>query len=179
MSAPVDPSALVIADYVATAIYPSQINALKILDDIVFNYEKIIEDEFVRDLLIKEFIDRLKLQTIRQVIVYLAGIVEAMQSHYEDVFAQISSPTIMISGEKDKMAPSEYTFKAIRAISNNNIDSEFVIIKNCGHFPQLEKPSALAECILRFVFGEKRLSIAKFLSNDIADYHAIWEDDSV
>jgi pimeloyl-ACP methyl ester carboxylesterase len=175
MSAPVDSSALVIADYIATAMYPSQTNMLKMLSDTVFNYEKIIEDEFIRDLVIKEFIDRLNLLTVRHAIVYVARIVEAMHSYCNERFSQISSPTIIIDGEKDKMAPCKYTFKAIRAIPSN-VQSQFVVIKNCGHLPQLEKPSVLAECILRFVFGEKRLSIAKFLSNDIADYHVTWDD---
>jgi pimeloyl-ACP methyl ester carboxylesterase len=175
MSAPVDSSALVIADYIATAMYPSQTNMIKILGDIVFNYEKIIEDEFIRDLVIKEFIDRLNLQIVRHAIVYVARIVEAMHSYCKERFSQISSPTIIIAGEKDKMAPCKYTFKAIRAIPSN-VQSQFVVIKNCGHLPQLEKPSVLAECILRFVFGEKRLSIGKFLSNEIADYHVTWDD---
>jgi hypothetical protein len=52
---------------------------LKIFSDMVFDYNKMIDDPFIRDLVIREFMDRFSLPTVKQTIISLARTVKDIQ----------------------------------------------------------------------------------------------------
>jgi hypothetical protein len=49
----------------------------------VFDYNKMIDDPFIRDLVIREFMDRFSLPTVRQTIISLATMVKDIQRFYK------------------------------------------------------------------------------------------------
>jgi hypothetical protein len=60
-----------------------QLNVLKTFSDMVFDYNKMIDDPFIRDLVIREFMDRFSLPTVRQTIISLATMVKDIQRFYK------------------------------------------------------------------------------------------------
>ena len=62
-------------------------------------------------------------------------------------FAQIAVPTLLVSGEFDKITPAELGRKA--ADLNPNI--EYALVKNTGHFPMLEDPEAYLGYVNEFL----------------------------
>lgn len=62
-------------------------------------------------------------------------------------FAKISVPTLLVSGELDKITPAELGRTA--AALNPNI--EYALVKNTGHFPMLEDPETYLGYVNRFL----------------------------
>lgn len=62
-------------------------------------------------------------------------------------FAKISVPTLLVSGEFDKITPAELGRKA--AALNPQI--EYALVKNTGHFPMLEDPETYLGCVKSFL----------------------------
>ncbi len=62
-------------------------------------------------------------------------------------FAKISVPTLLVSGEFDKITPAELGRKA--AALNPHI--EYALVKNTGHFPMLEDPETYLGCVKSFL----------------------------
>lgn len=58
----------------------------------------------------------------------------------------IRQPTLLIWGEKDTVIPVRDGEKLFDSIP----DSRFVVLKNCGHIPQEEKPEAFVELVTKF-----------------------------
>jgi hypothetical protein len=50
----------------------SHLNVLKIFSETLFDYNKMIDDPFIRDLVIREFMDRFSLPIVKQTIISLA-----------------------------------------------------------------------------------------------------------
>lgn len=62
-------------------------------------------------------------------------------------FAKISVPTLLVSGEFDKITPAELGHTA--AALNPKI--EYALVKNTGHFPMLEDPETYLGYVDRFL----------------------------
>jgi len=62
-------------------------------------------------------------------------------------FAKISMPTLLVSGEFDKITPAELGRKA--AALNSQI--EYALVKQTGHFPMLEDPETYLRCVKNFL----------------------------
>jgi pimeloyl-ACP methyl ester carboxylesterase len=63
----------------------------------------------------------------------------------------INRPTLVIWGRDDKLIPLSFGERFHQEIAN----SQFQIIDNCGHMPQLECPTEFSAAVLQF-FGDTR-----------------------
>jgi pimeloyl-ACP methyl ester carboxylesterase len=64
----------------------------------------------------------------------------------EDDAKYIAQPTLIIWGEKDRVIPMRNGEKFFDSIAN----SRFVVLKNCGHIPQEEKPEIFVDLVTEF-----------------------------
>ncbi|MGB3650987.1 MAG: alpha/beta hydrolase [Rivularia sp. (in: cyanobacteria)] len=62
-------------------------------------------------------------------------------------FAKLKVPTLLISGEYDKIIPAEMGRKA--AVLSDRV--EYVMIPNTSHFPMLEDPNSYLETVSKFL----------------------------
>lgn len=62
-------------------------------------------------------------------------------------FAKITVPTLLVSGEFDKITPAELG----RTAAALNPKIEYALVKNTGHFPMLEDPETYLEYVNRFL----------------------------
>lgn len=60
-----------------------------------------------------------------------------------------TTPTLLVWGEQDALSPARYADDFAALIPN----SEKVIIPNCGHIPQVERPEALTAAVTKFLAG--------------------------
>jgi len=63
------------------------------------------------------------------------------------IFEYISTPTLLIWGDKDDYTPIEQGYLMNKKISNSKME----VLKGLGHTPYLENPELLAEKIIEFV----------------------------
>jgi len=61
--------------------------------------------------------------------------------------AEITQPTLIIHGSKDRLIPVKWARNAHQLIS----DSSLCILEQCGHWPQREKPARFHEAVLEFL----------------------------
>ena len=66
-----------------------------------------------------------------------------------DRLSEITQPTLIIHGSKDRLIPVKWATKAHQLIP----DSRLCILEQCGHWPQREKPVEFHEAVLEFVEG--------------------------
>jgi pimeloyl-ACP methyl ester carboxylesterase len=64
---------------------------------------------------------------------------------------RISTPTLIVFGDDDKVIPPAYGAAFQRLIPNSRLE----MLKACGHAPQIEKADELAKMILSFVDANK------------------------
>ncbi|MFQ4138287.1 alpha/beta fold hydrolase [Nodosilinea sp. PGN35] len=62
-------------------------------------------------------------------------------------FAKIKVPTLLVSGEFDKITPAELG----RTAAELNPKIEYALVKNTGHFPMLEDPETYLDYVNRFL----------------------------
>ncbi len=65
--------------------------------------------------------------------------------------AQVDKPTLILWGETDDMLPSEDAEKFQQSLVN----SQLILLKNCGHTPQIEQPQITSQHILHFLNSGK------------------------
>ncbi|HEX8637843.1 MAG TPA: alpha/beta hydrolase, partial [Pyrinomonadaceae bacterium] len=63
----------------------------------------------------------------------------------------VKQPTLIVWGENDEVIPIENAEKLYSSILN----SRLVVLKNCGHVPQEEKPELFAELVTGFCSNRK------------------------
>ena len=61
--------------------------------------------------------------------------------------AEITQPTLIVHGSKDRLIPVKWAKKAHQLIS----DSRLCILEQCGHWPQREKPVEFHRAVLEFL----------------------------
>ncbi len=66
-----------------------------------------------------------------------------------DRLSEITMPTLIIHGSKDRLIPVKWATKAHQLIP----DSRLRILEQCGHWPQREKPVEFHEAVLEFLEG--------------------------
>ena len=59
----------------------------------------------------------------------------------------IKAPTLVVAGDRDMLIPGCYAQKMAEAISN----SEFLLIRECGHNPFVEKPEVIVPRVIEFL----------------------------
>ena len=64
-----------------------------------------------------------------------------------DRLAEITQPTLIIHGSKDRLIPVEWATKAHQLIP----DSRLCILEQCGHWPQREKSVEFHKAVLEFL----------------------------
>ncbi len=62
---------------------------------------------------------------------------------------EITQPTLLIHGSKDRMIPVKWASKAHQLIPHSRI----CILEQCGHWPQREKPVEFNRAVLEFLAG--------------------------
>jgi len=83
----------------------------------------------------------------------VAGMVDQPVYHVLD---KINQPTLIIFGENDNLIPNPYLHggrsKSIGEIGAEKIaNSQLVMIPQCGHFAQFEKPEIVNEAVIEFM----------------------------
>ena len=63
--------------------------------------------------------------------------------------SEITQPTLIIHGSKDRLIPVKWATKAHQLIPN----SRLCILEHCGHWPQREKPVEFNRAVLEFLAG--------------------------
>jgi len=61
--------------------------------------------------------------------------------------AEITQPTLIIHGSKDRLIPVKWATKAHQLIP----DSRLLVLEQCGHWPQREKPVEFHQAVLDFL----------------------------
>ncbi|MGF1939264.1 MAG: alpha/beta fold hydrolase [Nostoc sp. ChiQUE02] len=72
-------------------------------------------------------------------------------SNLADKIAQVEKPTLILWGEADNMLPLGDAEKFQQSIVN----SQLILLKNCGHAPQIEQPQITSQHILHFLNSGK------------------------
>jgi pimeloyl-ACP methyl ester carboxylesterase len=84
------------------------------------------------------------LATIRSVV----GM-EGQRLSAREMLPQISVPTLVVWGRKDRMIPMSHALEAVQLIPDGRLE----IMENAGHFPHLDDPDHFAELIREFTTG--------------------------
>ena len=61
--------------------------------------------------------------------------------------AEITQPTLIIHGSEDRLIPVKWATKAHQLIP----DSRLLVLEQCGHWPQREKPVEFHQAVLDFL----------------------------
>ena len=77
---------------------------------------------------------------------YRVAINSLIDFDLKDKLSSISIPTLLIAGENDNQAPA----KMMQRMSENIKNSQLVIIKDCGHLINIEKPDDFNDVIKEF-----------------------------
>lgn len=71
---------------------------------------------------------------------------------------QLKMPTLLISGQDDKIVSAEEGERAARELSHGH----FLSIPNCGHAPQIEKPWLINRLVVHFLMSPRPSSHPRF-----------------
>ena len=71
------------------------------------------------------------------------------ESNLEESLAQIKLPTLVISGDDDRIVPTQESIRLAADLPNAELD----IIENCGHVPQEECPQEVIQVIQQFILN--------------------------
>jgi pimeloyl-ACP methyl ester carboxylesterase len=66
-----------------------------------------------------------------------------------DRLSQVAHPTLMISGQDDRIVDPEQAAAAAKLLSQG----QFMSIPQCGHAPQMEKPWLINRLVVEFLTG--------------------------
>jgi pimeloyl-ACP methyl ester carboxylesterase len=88
----------------------------------------------------------------RQALAVYAGDTGMMDPDLRPRLAAVTSPALVVWGESDRIADPDYGRAFARAIPG----SEFELLGETGHMPQLETPEKLLTAITNFVDGHGR-----------------------
>jgi pimeloyl-ACP methyl ester carboxylesterase len=77
----------------------------------------------------------------------LLGVREDVYQPIVDSLPQITQPTLIIWGDRDRIIPVKHAYIAAAGIPNNHLQ----IFPNCGHHPYLEYPDRFNDLVLEFL----------------------------
>ena len=78
---------------------------------------------------------------------YLKSALYLFERDFSDIIKRIDVPTLVVWGDRDKMLPVKFADEFSRMIKN----SHKIIIQNCGHSPQIEKPDEFNRALHNFL----------------------------
>lgn len=78
---------------------------------------------------------------------YIASTRATWTGEYRDILPGITVPTLVICGEKDAVAPPEFSEEIARGIPG----AELHVIENAGHVTNADAPDVFNELLLRFL----------------------------
>jgi len=67
-----------------------------------------------------------------------------------DRLTEMKQPTLLISGKEDRIVNPE----VVRAATGDLAQGQFLMIPDCGHAPQIEKPRLMNRLIVRYLNGQ-------------------------
>jgi pimeloyl-ACP methyl ester carboxylesterase len=67
-----------------------------------------------------------------------------------DRLVDVKQPTLLISGEEDRIVNRE----EVRAAAGDLSHGQFMVIPRCGHAPQIEKPRFINRLVVRYLSGQ-------------------------
>ena len=67
-----------------------------------------------------------------------------------DRLVDVKQPTLLISGEEDRIVNRE----EVRAAAGDLSQGQFLMIPRCGHAPQIEKPRLINRLVVRYLTGQ-------------------------
>ena len=76
------------------------------------------------------------------------------RTHLGSRIERLSVPTLMITGDHDRVVPTRQTVRAAHAIPG----AELEVISECGHIPQEEQPERFLEIVTRFIRSQTKLN---------------------
>ena len=80
---------------------------------------------------------------------YILAINSLLNFDLSEKLSKISIPTLLIAGDQDTLSPP----KSMNKMHNKIANSEFIIIKDCGHLINIEHSTKLNNIIDKFVNG--------------------------
>lgn len=95
---------------------------------------------------------RLFYQTIKRADYFETGrlkktFLSIIEEDLTPILAKVSTPTLIIWGDKDKEVPLKLAQRLASKIPNSRLH----LFRNCGHFPFLEKPKEFAQIVEEFI----------------------------
>jgi pimeloyl-ACP methyl ester carboxylesterase len=66
----------------------------------------------------------------------------------------LTTPTLVVWGAHDRVFPRRHAKGAINSLENGSL----VVIPECGHMPQIERPDCFADALARFLDEMERLT---------------------
>jgi pimeloyl-ACP methyl ester carboxylesterase len=67
-----------------------------------------------------------------------------------DRLVDVKQPTLLISGEEDRIVNRE----EVKAAAGDLSQGQFLVIPHCGHAPQIEKPRFINRLVVRYLTGQ-------------------------
>lgn len=122
---------------------PSSMAAWRTLLESIFYDKKIVTDDVVR----QAFTDRLRNNDGYTIERTLAGF--AQPQFEDDKLKSIHAPTLVVWGRNDGLISVDHAEKFGRGIAGAKV----VVIEQCGHVPQIEKPEEFNRALLEFLGG--------------------------
>lgn len=106
-------------------------------------FEKFVHPALARD------------EVLHRIVIEMADDVgaEAFQVQLEAIMTRADSrpllraikcPTLVLTSDTDNMVPNEFSAE----MANGIVGAKFVMVQDCGHLPQLEKPEAVTAAML-------------------------------
>jgi 2-hydroxy-6-oxonona-2,4-dienedioate hydrolase len=126
--------------YIIAALYPEVTeNVYEAFREMVYDANTLNEE------IVKDFVNWMNLPNskFRFVSTVLAARYAAKLKHR---LSNINAPTLIVWGDNDKMIPLQYA-RQYEEIPQ----SQFVVIKNCGHIPHIEKQTSFSNILVRFL----------------------------
>jgi pimeloyl-ACP methyl ester carboxylesterase len=75
-----------------------------------------------------------------------------MEHSVRDLMPQVRQPTLVIVGREDRIVDCNESIEA----ANNLPDGRIVILKQCGHAPQIEKAATVNRLVVKFIQSQTR-----------------------
>lgn len=128
---------------------------LKLSDELLAEYVMpfLFGEEFLENkILIKGFIQWTLQNEYPQSAIGFKQQLHAVKKHnIEHQLSQIKTPTLVMGGSEDILAP----IAALEKLSKSLKNSTFVTIPGCAHMPHVEKSREFAEIVLNFLICQK------------------------
>ncbi len=127
---------------------PSRIGIEKFLNECVFDQGLVTDDviDMYFDIYCLPGAQKTYLATLRAIINF-RGVKEGLYRPIVDNLSKISSDTLIIWGEEDRILPVEHAYVGHDVIRN----SQLHIYNQCGHLPQFEKPAEFNQLVKEFL----------------------------